>query len=188
MSVPEALERVVTACLAKDPAGRPQTAGELDEAYRYFGEIAESGGRHADSAKGAAQALLDRDGIEEKDPIIAGALSIVPGLGHFYLGRWGVGVTSMAWNGLFLAATIHAWITGAWGIALVLTLFEVGWYAGGLFGAVAGAYKFNRDAVRNWRDEILSSYAEDRELPDTFVFEHRTDALPGTLIRFGGKF
>jgi tetratricopeptide (TPR) repeat protein len=163
-------------------------AGELDEAYRYFSEIAESGERHADAAKGASQALLDREGIEEKDPLIAGALSIIPGLGHFYLGRYGVGLTSMAWNGLFLAATIHAWVTGAWGVALVLTLFEIGWYAGGIFGAVAGAYRFNRDAVRNWRDEILATYGEGRELPDTFVFEHRTDALPGTLVRFGGRF
>lgn len=163
-------------------------AGEIDEAYKYFSEIANDGGDHAEAASGAAQALLSKDQIDTKDPIIAGALSIIPGFGHFYLGRWGVGVTSLAWNGLFLAAAIHAWITGQWGIALVLTLFEVGWYAGGIFGAVAGAVRYNRDSERNWRDEILANYGDARELPDSFVFEHRTDALPGTLIRFGGSF
>jgi len=163
-------------------------AGEIDEAFKYFSEIAEAGGTHAESASGAAQALLTRDDIDTKDPLIAGALSIIPGFGHFYLGRWGIGVTSLAWNGLFLAAAIHAWLTGAWGVALVLTLFELGWYSGGIFGAVAGAVRYNRDAERNWRDEILSNYGDARELPDTFVFEHRTDALPGTLVRFGGSF
>jgi tetratricopeptide (TPR) repeat protein len=163
-------------------------AGEMDEAYKYFSELAEAKRAHAEAAAGAAQALLGKDEIETKDPLIAGALSIIPGLGHFYLGRWGIGVTSLAWNGLFLLATIHAWVTGAWGVALVLTLFEIGWYAGGIFGAVAGAIRHNRDAERNWRDEILANYGEGRELPDTFVFEHRTDALPGTLVRFGGSF
>jgi tetratricopeptide (TPR) repeat protein len=163
-------------------------AGELEQAYTYFSQLAQEGGRHAEDASGAAQAITDREGIEQKDPLLAGVLSLIPGLGHFYLGRWGVGVTSMAWNGLFLLATVHAWISGNWGVALVLTLFEVGWYAGGVFGAVAGAFRYNRDAVRNWRDDILLRYGAGRELPEMHLFDHRGDAKPGSLIRFGGSF
>jgi TM2 domain-containing membrane protein YozV len=160
-------------------------AGELDEAYKQFSGLAEAGGRHAEDASGAAQALLDRERLEQKNPLLAGALSLIPGFGHFYLGRWGVGLTSLAWNGLFLFATVSAWLTGNWGVALVLTLFEIGWYSGGVFGAVAGAMRHNRDVVRNWRDDLLLRYGAGRELPDLEELFHRTDAGPGTLPHFG---
>ncbi len=160
-------------------------AGEFEPAHQYFTEIAQAGGAHAEAAAGAAQALVDRESLEEKNAILAGALSLIPGLGHFYLGRYGVGLTSLVWNGLFIFATVSAWISGQWGLALVLTLFEVGWYAGGVFGAVSGAVRHNRDVVRNWRDDTLARFGEGRELPEMHVFDHRTDALPGTLVRFG---
>lgn len=160
-------------------------AGEFEPAYAYFSEIAKEGGAHAKSAAGAAQAVLDREGLEQKNVLLAGALSLIPGLGHVYLGRLGVGFTSFLWNGLFIFATVTAWVTGQWGLALVLTLFEIGWYAGGVFGAVSGAVRHNRDVVRNWRDDVLARFGEGRELPEMHVFEHRTDALPGTLVRLG---
>lgn len=160
-------------------------AGELDEAYEHFSAIAQAGGRHAEDAAGAAQALLDREGLEKKNPLIAGALSLVPGVGHFYLGRWGVGLTSLAWNGLFIVAAASAWLTGNWGVALVLTLFEISWYAGGVFGAVSGAMRHNRDVMRNWRDDVLLRFGEGRELPDLMELSHRTDAGPGSLLHFG---
>lgn len=163
-------------------------AGELEQAYRYFTAIAQAGGPHAQDAQGVAEALLERDAIETKDPLLAGALSLIPGLGHFYLGRWGVGITSLTWNAVFLFATVQAWLTGQWGVAVVLTVLELGWYAGGVFGAVAGAVRHNRDAVRNWRDDILHRYGASRELPPMHVFDGKREALPGTLLRFGGEF
>lgn len=76
-------------------------AGELEDAYKVFLRIAQSDGAHATDAQGVVQALLDKDKLDQKDPMLAGLLSIVPGLGHFYLGRWGVGLTSLTWNGVF---------------------------------------------------------------------------------------
>lgn len=160
-------------------------AGEMEAAHALFTEIAQNGAVHAEQAAGAAQALVDREGLEEKSPLLAGVLSLIPGFGHFYLGRFGVGMTSLVWNGLFIFATVTAWLTGNWGVALVLTLFEISWYAGGVFGAVSGAVRHNRDVVRNWRDDVLARFAEGREMPDMQAFDHRSDALPGSLVRFG---
>ena len=50
---------------------------------------------------------------------------LVPGLGHFYLGQWGVGATSIAWNGLFIFAIASAVLSGDIGIAAVLILIMV---------------------------------------------------------------
>jgi hypothetical protein len=160
-------------------------AGELEQAHQYFSDIAaKKDAPHAKEAAGVAKAIETKDQVELKDPLLAGVLSIIPGVGHFYLGQWGVGLTSLAWNGLFLAATITAWLTGQWAIAAVLTLFELGWYAGGVFGAVAGAYRYNRDAVKNWRDDTLAKYGQSRELPEMSEVK---DAPPGAPARFGAS-
>ena len=156
-------------------------AGELTEARAYFQRIVDEEGAHAAEAKGVLEALDGYDKLESKDPLLAGALSFIPGLGHVYLGQWGIALTSATWNGLFIFAAVSAWLAGDWGVATVLTLMELGWYAGGMFGAVAGAYRHNRDAVRNWRDETLVKYGVTRELPDMHAVQ---GALPGTLIRF----
>jgi hypothetical protein len=163
-------------------------AGELELAYQYFNELAGKDGRRQKDAAGVADALLEEENLPRKDPLLAGALSLIPGAGHFYLGRWGVGLTSMVWNGIFLFAATHAWISGDIGVALVLTFFELGWYAGGVFGAMAGAHRYNRDAVRNWRDQIVADFGNSRDLPQMFELRDRENAPPGTLVRFGGAF
>lgn len=156
-------------------------AGELGEARAYFQRVVDENGAHVEEAKGVLSALDGYDKLESKDPLLAGTLSLIPGLGHVYLGQWGIALTSATWNGLFLFAAVTAWLTGDWGVATVLTLMELGWYAGGVFGAVAGAYRHNRDAVRNWRDETIVKYGVSRELPDMHEVK---GALPGTLVRF----
>ena len=163
-------------------------AGELEVAYQYFNEMAKNDGRYKAEAQGAADALLEQDQIPRKDPLLAGALSIIPGLGHFYLGRWGTGVTSLIWNGIFITAATAAWLSGDIGVAIVLTFFELGWFSGGIFGAISGAHRYNRDAVRTWRDQVLAEHARGREMPPMFEVRDRKRAPPGTLIRFGGSF
>ncbi|MCC7072131.1 MAG: hypothetical protein IT383_12455 [Deltaproteobacteria bacterium] len=156
-------------------------AGELDEARVYFQAVVDAKGKHADEAKGVLAALDGYSKLESKDPLLAGALALIPGLGHVYLGQWGIALTSATWNGMFIFAAVSAWLAGDWGIATVLTLVELGWYAGGVFGAVAGAYRHNRDAVRNWRDEALASFGASRELPS---LHEVSNALPGAVVRF----
>jgi tetratricopeptide (TPR) repeat protein len=160
-------------------------AGELEQARAWFQEIVDAKGEHAAAAADIVKAIDARGEVELKDPLLAGVLSLVPGFGHFYLGQWGVGLTSLVWNGLFIFAAISAWLAGDIGVAAVLTIFELGWYSGGIFGAVAGAYRHNRDAVRNWRDDVLATYGQTRELPDLHQVE---GAPPGALLRFSGTF
>lgn len=161
-------------------------AGELTEARAYFQDLADvKGGKHSTEAAGVVKAIDAKEQVELKDPLLAGTLSLVPGLGHFYLGQWGVGATSMVWNGLFIFAAVSAWIAGDYGVAAVLSLFELGWYAGGIFGAVSGAVRHNRDAVKNWKDDVLVNYGATRELPDMHEVQA---AAPGTLLRFGGEY
>ncbi len=160
-------------------------AGELDKAREIFQGIASSTSPFAKDAQGVVDAIEKKGELETKDPLVAALLSIVPGGGHFYLGQWGTGFTSLTWNALFIFAAVSAWITGDWGIATVLTFAELGWYSGSMFGAIAGAFRHNRDVVKNWRDETLTTYGASRALPELHDVQ---DQPPGSLLRFRGTF
>jgi hypothetical protein len=160
-------------------------AGELDKARELFQSIATSSTPWAVQAQGVVDAIDRKGSLAMKDPLVAALLSVVPGGGHMYLGQWATGVTALAWNTLFIVAAVSAWLSGDWGIAAVLTFAELGWYSGSVFGAVAGAFRHNRDLVRNWRDETLATYGAARLFPETSSVG---DAPPGSLVRFRGSF
>jgi tetratricopeptide (TPR) repeat protein len=160
-------------------------AGELDKARELFETIALADGPHADNARGLVQAIDQSGSLDAKDPLLAALLSVVPGGGHFYLGQWATGATALTWNALFVFAAVSAWLSGDWGMAVVLTFAELGWYSGSMFGAIAGAYRHNRDAVRNWRDDVLSRYGAERALPELHTV---ADRPPGSVLRLQGSF
>ncbi len=160
-------------------------AGEIEKARELFQSIAVSDSPFAKDAQGVVDAIDKRGELDTKDPIVAALLSIVPGVGHMYLGQWGTGVTSLVWNALFVFAAVWAWIDGDWGVAAVLTFAELGWYSGSMFGAVAGAFRHNRDVVRNWRDETIATWGTLRAFPELPTVD---SAPPGTMIRFRGTF
>jgi hypothetical protein len=160
-------------------------AGELDKARELFQSIATSSSPWAIQAQGVVDAIDRKGSLAMKDPLVAALLSIIPGGGHMYLGQWATGATALAWNTLFIVAAVSAWLSGDWGIAAVLTFAELGWYSGSVFGAVAGAFRHNRDVVRNWRDETIATYGADRMFPEVSTV---SGAPPGSLVRFRGSF
>jgi tetratricopeptide (TPR) repeat protein len=160
-------------------------AGELEKARELFDAIARGDDPRAASARGVVDAIDRKGELPLRDPLVAALLSVVPGGGHFYLGQWATGVTSLGWNALFIFAAVSAWLAGDWGVATVLTFAELGWYSGSMFGAIAGAYRHNRDAVRNWRDDVLAAHGAARALPELHTV---ADEPPGSLLRLRGSF
>src|SRR5690554_2763626 len=102
--------------------------------------------------------------IPRKSPALAGTLSIVPGLGHVYLGQYGSGFVALLWNGAFIYAIVDSILAGRYGQAALIGLVESIWYGGTIFGAIAGAHRFNRDAMRvvedGLRRDILDLYRD----------------------------
>ena len=160
-------------------------AGEIEKARELFQSIAVSDSPWAKDAAGVVASIDKRGELDIKDPIVAALLSVIPGVGHMYLGQWGTGFTSLAWNGLFIFAAVWAWLDGDWGVAAVLTFAELGWYSGSMFGAIAGAFRHNRDVNRNWRDETIATWGAARSFPELPTVEQ---SAPGTMIRFRGTF
>ncbi len=79
-----------------------------------------------------------------KDPTTAGALSVVPGLGHFYCERYKDGLVAFLLNGLFIWATIEAFDEDHEVLGAVLGFVELGFYSGTIYSAVNSAHKHNR--------------------------------------------
>lgn len=89
--------------------------------------------------------IEEKKGVRYKSPETAGALSaLLPGSGQFYTGRYRDGVYSFLLNSLFIFAAYKAYESDNHGLGAILTLIEIGWYTGGIYGALGGAHKHNR--------------------------------------------
>jgi hypothetical protein len=88
-----------------------------------------------------------------------------------YLGQWGVGALAAVWNGIFIFALVDSIVDRSYGQAALIGLIELIWYGGTIFGAVAGAHRFNRDARRIVADgllEDLGALQDDTPWPSRF--------------------
>jgi TM2 domain-containing membrane protein YozV len=89
--------------------------------------------------------LRAKKGAQYKSPLTAGLLSaVLPGSGQFYNERYQDGIYSFVLNGLFILGAWKAFDSDNFGLGAVLTIFEIGWYSGSIYGAVGGAHKYNR--------------------------------------------
>jgi hypothetical protein len=152
---------------------------DWDGARSAFAAVAAHGGAHQAAAAQAVTQLDKRNTLEEKNPLIAGGLSCLPGLGHMYLGQWSVGVAALLWNALFIGATGYSLWTQQWGVAAVLGVFELSWYAGTMFGALNGAFRYNQDVVANWLDDLTGALGASREIAPV----RTAPGLPGDIQR-----
>jgi outer membrane protein assembly factor BamD (BamD/ComL family) len=109
------------------------------------------------SAQDLSAKSLGGELLPYKDPTTAGALSVVPGLGHAYCERYKDGLVAFLLNGLFILATFEAFHEDQEVLGAVLGFIELGFYSGTIYSAVNSAHKYNRKL----KDDFLLG------LPDT---------------------
>ena len=111
-----------------------------------------------DTPRGRAmhKALGTHLDLPYRSPVLAGVLSIVPGLGHAYLGMWGVAASAFLWNGAFAWGLVETFRGQQWGLFSLLAVLESVWYFGTIYGAVVGAERFDRDAILNELDRLAA--------------------------------
>lgn len=131
---------------------------QWQEASQVLQRIPPDSALHGTAQRLAAEALQGRD-IVPKSPVVAGVLStVLPGSGQLYNGRLGDAVLAFFLNGLFIAGITQAITHEEYAIAGVLGFFEVGWYAGNIYGAVNGAHKENRYAIETFLRNLENRY------------------------------
>jgi tetratricopeptide (TPR) repeat protein len=113
--------------------------------------------------------------LEFKSPRTAGILaSILPGAGHWYIGRRWDAVASFILNGLFIWGAVESFQNDNTGLGVALTLFETGWYAGNIYGAVNGVHKYNRKLKQDFYQRFtlnmnLNTRSENHATTNYFV-------------------
>lgn len=118
-------------------------------------------------------------GIPKKSPALAGGLSaILPGAGQLYVDRPGDAAASFLLNGAFLWATVEAFHRGENAVGGVFLFFETGWYAGNIYNAVNGAYKYNRLSQQRYLEGIENQY--------TISYYH--DVRGSNVVAFTARF
>jgi tetratricopeptide (TPR) repeat protein len=130
----------------------------LDRAAEAFSSVGDKSPHYA-LAKALAAELRGDAEIPRKSPVVAGTLSaVLPGAGQFYTKRPREGITSFLLNGSFIWAIVSLFDHSHEVAGFLLGFFEIGWYSGGIFGAVNDAHKFNRRARQDYIADLKNRY------------------------------
>lgn len=102
----------------------------------------------------AAETVAIRD-VPSKSPALAGTLSaLVPGAGQLYIGRPRDAGVSFLINGGMIALAAVAFHNDEPVAGSIVSLVELSWYTGNIYGAVNGAHKYNRLQRRRFIDSL----------------------------------
>lgn len=135
---------------------------EFDQAALQLEQLPADWAKAAEAAEIAA--MVRGIPIPRKSPAVAGALSIVPGFGHLYLGEYSTALLAMIWNGAFIYGIVDSVLSQNYGQAILIGLIETIWYGGTIFGAISGAHRFNRDAMRIVESGLRQDISEFRSM------------------------
>lgn len=91
---------------------------------------------------------------ESRSPALAGSLSVIPGAGQLYCGRYQDSIVAFVLNTAFIFAACEAFTNDAPVLGGLVGLVGTGFYVGNIYGAMSAAHKFNRRVYRNRIDGL----------------------------------
>ncbi len=107
-----------------------------------------------------SQEIEKGEGLPRKSPYTAGLLAaVLPGSGHFYLGRYKDGTVAFLLNASFIWGAVASFQQNNYAVGGILTFFEIGWYTGNIYSAVGAAHKYNRWEEDRFREDIEKKVA-----------------------------
>lgn len=106
--------------------------------------------------KAIRQTLAGSEMIPAKNPTTAGILSILPGGGQLYSGRYQDALTAFLINGGLIWASWEAFDAEHYALGSLIGVVAFGFYAGNINGAVSSAHKYNRDRTSEFIERLNS--------------------------------
>lgn len=122
-------------------------------ARKSFARVSDEG-RQAHNIERIEQALDNTDSIPVKSPPLAGTLSVLPGLGQIYCGRYEDALSAFVVNGGIMWAAYESFDNDLNGLGTMISLVGLGFYLGNIYGAVSSAHKYNRQRKLDFIDQL----------------------------------
>ncbi|MEZ4550715.1 MAG: hypothetical protein R2860_13730 [Desulfobacterales bacterium] len=79
-----------------------------------------------------------------KRPLTAGLLSVIPGGGYLYCGRYQDALTAFFINSALIYAAWECFDKELYGLGGIITVIETGFTRGSIYGGISSAHKFNQ--------------------------------------------
>ena len=127
-------------------------AGRETEATRYIHEAQPL--MEAEKWNATQQLMQQLTRQRPKHPLTAGLLSIIPGGGYFYCRQPASALTSLLVNALLGYATYSSIHCKNYGVAGIMGVFSLTFYAGNFIGAVNGAKRYNARRLESHADRF----------------------------------
>jgi tetratricopeptide (TPR) repeat protein len=113
------------------------------QAKNSFSEIKSSSQFYRTAQKSIKLAKQGKH-LKYKDPVIASALGIIPGLGYLYSGYSETAVSSIFVNSLFIGGATKAFENDNKSLGMILGTFGFGFYTGNIYGSFQTAQRKNQ--------------------------------------------
>ncbi len=118
-------------------------SGDFQNAYLFFEKINLSG-RSGYPVDSIVLALNDFQHIPSKSPLLAGFLSVFPGGGYAYCGRYNDAFISLVINSACAAAACESFNKDLNVLGGMIAAVGLGFYGGNIYGGVSSAHKYNK--------------------------------------------
>ena len=99
--------------------------------------------------------------IPQKNPGLAGVLSVIPGTGYLYTERYQDALIAFLLNGVLMYAAYEAFDNDNNVLGGIITLVELGFYTGNIYGAVSSAHKYNRTKTGQFIKKLMGNHKVD---------------------------
>ena len=124
-----------------------------EKARSYFAKIS-ARNKEKYSLKRLSSELDKEKLIPRKNPELAGALSIIPGAGQLYVGRRQDALIAFLLNAGLIWAAYESFDNELYALGGLISLVEIGFYGGNIYGAVSGAHKYNRNQTHRFIEKL----------------------------------
>ena len=126
-------------------------------------------------------ALEGASQLPYKAPALAGALSIVPGAGQLYCGRYEDALAAFLVNGALIWASYESFDHDLNALGGLLAFVGVGFYASNIYGAVSSAHKYNLSQKQRYGEQLRQQHLTNRYPPDERL---RSGSDPRFILSF----
>lgn len=133
-------------------------------AMRAFSRIS-ADGRQRYNIPAIETALNQREALPQKSPALAGTLSVIPGGGQLYCGRYKDAAVAFVLSVGTTWAALEAFDEDLNVLGSLLALVGVGFYSGNIYGAVNSAHKFNARQERQYLNYLQQEFTRRMDSP-----------------------